>query len=569
MTRDSTESMDRRRLLKMVGAGGTLSLTGCIGNGGSDGSDGADGGNGTDETGDGTGSPEETSYGWRDATWDSYNFSLYNMSTNIAMSGNGVPFPLNDTMEQMRDQRMPAMLENSEVDRPPVNNPNLSFASFTEGDPSFTQEPVLEDETGRPDASTLAWDPEASSGVVSPSSVGWTHLKGVTWAKNFQTHSNVLPAEIAPLFRAQLLTTLAQVGVNAAVLVGGSRENGALTDGDSFEFLSEYRPAEGEIVDETKRPHHHAAMLWFLSDLNSMAQNGWYGYVNPQPLLPSQTGEGAVMDPPVGIQGIADGVASATVEQFSAEEVVQQESTRSAGLLLGALGYYAPQAGDDELRSSVVEYMNGLAGVVEENLAGNGMVENGTENQAATQGVVAQGLVWASETDGVDYTSTAEDVVGYMTDELWDDEAGTFASGKGETAYRITARDAGDITGGLNAADEVLGVDGVKETYAEFFNNTLRRGRLQRAERAATRNEEMEYTLPHPSDAGGEFGQAAVYNAAVEYDKESDEWSVVDDRFDTESALYLANQEIWISRWGGDFYEGRGVPGRNDEPPSS
>lgn len=42
---------------------------------------------------------------------------------------------------------------------------------------------------------------------------------------------------------------------------------------------------------------------------------------------------------------------------------------------------------------------------------------------------------------------------------------------------------------------------------------------------------------------------------------------MTDDTFRTEGSLYLANQEIWISNWGGDFYEGRGIPGQSDEPP--
>ena len=288
-----------------------------------------------------TATPASQEYSFQAASFDAYWYSLYNMSTNIAMSANGVPFPLNEQMEQLQSQRMPAMLENAEVDRPPITDPNLSLASFTEGDPSFTQEPVLEDDTGRPDASTLAWDKSNSSLVVSPSSVGWTHLKGVTWAKNFQNHFDLLPGEMAPKFRAQLLTTLAQVGVNAAILVGGSRGNGALTHGDSFEFLSEYHPSEGRIVDETRRPHHHSAMLWFLSDLNSLAQNGWFGYVNPRPLIPKEAGADGVFDPPVGIQEITDGVADATMNLFDASEVASMESTRSVGQMLAAVGYYA------------------------------------------------------------------------------------------------------------------------------------------------------------------------------------------------------------------------------------
>jgi len=509
------------------------------------------------------------SYDWTEATWDSYWYSLYNMSTNIAMAGNGVPFPIpgNDAMANLRDQRLPAMLDNSDAERPPVNDPNLTFAPFTEGDPSFTQQPVLDDDTGRPDASTLAWDPDQSSGVVSPSSLAWSHLKGVTWAKNFQTHFDVLPTAMAPKFRAQLLTTLAQVGINAALLVGGSRENGALTDGDSWELLSLYRPAEGVIEDDTRRPHHHSAMLWFLSDITSLAQNGWFGYVNPRPLIPKDADSDGVFDPPKGgIQEITDGVAQTTMELFAPEDVANQESTRSVGEMLAAVGYYGPQAGSEELRSAAAEYANGLAEVIEVNLTENGRVENGADNQAATQGIVGQGLVWASQLDGVDHTGMAEDVLGYLLDELWDPEAGTFASSADATTYTISARDAGDITGGLNAADAVLDMD-VQEIYAEYFDQTINRGRLQRAERPPSRDENAENTLPLPPMAGGEFGQAAVYNAEIEYDPDADEWTVTDDRFDTAQSLYLANQEIWISQWGGEFYQGRGVPGESDEPP--
>ena len=584
--RDPT-SLDRRRLIKILGAGGAVTVSGCLGgeNGsgetgdgtGDDGeTDGTTGGDGEEEGGEEEGGEEEeetVSYEWEDATWDSYNFSLYNMNTNIAMSGNGVRFPHNEQQRTAQQNRMPAMLNAAETDEPPVRNPWLNMAAFTEGDPSFAQQPDFGGEDGRPDASTMRWNPDGSSQTVSPSSLAWTHLKGVTWAKNFQAHTDILPEQMKPLFRAQLLSTLAQIGINASLLQGGPDSNGALTRGgdDSLRLVSEFTPPPGVYNDDTiysppespgygdrtTRPHHHAAMLWFLSDVNSLAQNGWFGYVNPEPLIPAEN-----------IQNITDGMAQTTMEFFSNPgDVSSQESTRSVGLMLGAVGYYEPQSSNDDLSSAAAEYANGLAGVIEDNLAGNGMVENGAENQAATQGIVGQGLLWASEMDGVDHTGTAEDVLGYMMDTLYDEDAGTFASGEGDSTYTITARDAGDITGGVNAADEVLGMDGVQETYASFFNNTLRRGELQRAERPETRNEDFEYTLPLPPEAGGEFGQAAVYNTEVEYDTGADEWSVTDDTFTTAQALYLANQEIWISQWGNDFYEGRGVPGQNDDPP--
>ena len=118
----------------------------------------------------------------------------------------------------------------------------------------------------------------------------------------------------------------------------------------------------------------------------------------------------------------------------------------------------------------------------------------------------------------------------------------------------------------MNAAINVLGMEDLKQPYTDFFNQTFNRGRLQRAQRPQSWSEDAEFTLPLPSEAGGEFGQAAVYNGAVEYDSSAEEWSVSDDRFRTAEALYLANQDIWISQWGGEFYQNSGVPGEVDAP---
>jgi plastocyanin len=504
---------------------------------------------------EGEGGDTSAAYAWADATWDSYWYSLYNMSTNIAMSGNGVLFPHNEQQREQFNQRLPAMLEQADTDKPPIQNPNLNMAAFTEGDPHFTEQPVFDAGDGRPDAATLQWDMAESSKVVSPSSLAWTHLKGVTWAKNFQEHFETLPPEIAAKFRAQLLSTLAQIGVNATLIAGGPEGNGALTKGESMELVSEFRPGDGTVVDDTSRPNHHSAMLWFLSGLNSLAQNGWFGYVNPEPLIP-----------PEKVQQLTDGMAQATMGLFEPADVVEMGSTRDLGQMLGAVGWYGTQAGSEDLRTQAAEYANALANEVDAHVDDGGRVTGGAENQAATQGAVTQGLLWASQLDGVEHAPLAGDTLEFMLGELWDGDAGTFASGVDDTTYTITSRDAGDVTGGINAADVLLDRD-VQSTYARYFDQTFNRGRLQRAERPQSRDEAAEHTLPLPPAAGGEYGQAAVYNDAVEYDTDADEWSVVEDRFTTAWALYTANQDIWIGAWAGDFYRGRGVPGQTEEPP--
>ena len=490
------------------------------------------------------------SYGWEAATWDSYWYSLYNMSTVITLSGNGIIFPANDQQKEQFSQRFPKIVEAADADKPPIVDPNLNMAPFTSGDPSFTEKPVFDSGDGRPDATTTTWDPSASSMTVSPSSLGWTHLKGITWAKNFEDHEDILPPALAPKLRAMVLSTIAQVGTVFALVTPQGGGNFRLND-ETLLLGSAFRPGEG-LVDETPQPRHHSAMLWFLSNLNSFAQNGWFGYENPQPLIPAEN-----------IQMLTNGMGKTTMNAVPPGDV---GNTRLAGELLGAIGWFGTQTNKDPLRSNAADYAEGLAGRIQSNLDDNGLVGSGAANQAATQGIVGQGLLWASQIAGVDFTETADDVLGYLSEELFDEAAGTFASGTNETTYTITARDAGDITGGLNAADAVLGRSDAKERYASFFNQTVNRGRLQRAERPNSRDENAEYTLPLPPMAGGEFGQAAVYNREVEYDTGSDEWTVTDDTFDTEASMYLANQDIWISQWGGEFYQGRGVPGQSDTP---
>jgi len=315
----------------------------------------------------------------------------------------------------------------------------------------------------------------------------------------------------------------------------------------------EFRPGEGPI-ERAPRPLDHSAMLWFLSSMVSLAQGGWFGYENPEPLIPAEP-----------VQTLADGVARTTVNAFTLADIVEAGSIRDVGEMLGAVGWYGTHAGTDELAGMAAEYANTLADTVAESTDGNGRVGDGAANHAATQALVAQGLLWASEVDGVDWSDLASEAVGHMTDELWDGDAGTFASGTDDDVYTITARDAGDITGGLNAGEAVLCRSDLGDVFVRFLDGTSNTGRLQRAQRPPSVNN-RETEPPLPPEAGGEFGQAAVYNAEVEYDTTRGEWSVTDDTLRTGPALYLANQDIWVSNWGGAFYRGRGVPGTSDEP---
>lgn len=284
VNRNQRRATDRRKFITTTGLVGSVILTGCLG-GDDDGDDGQD--DASDEPLDGTptdDSEPERAYDFTAATWDSYWYSLWNLSTTIAMNGNGVIFPATEEQSEIFQDRFPAMLAAADQPGPPVKNPNLNMAPFTNGDPHFTQEPVLKGDDGRPDADTLQWDPARSSGTVSPSSIAWTHLKGVTWAKNFETHFEVLPDDLAAEFRSMVLATMAQVGTVFALVPeeGGGHLR---LNKDDLLLASGMRPGDG-IIEDMPQPHHHAAMLWFLGDLYSLASYGWWGYENPEPLIP-------------------------------------------------------------------------------------------------------------------------------------------------------------------------------------------------------------------------------------------------------------------------------------------
>ncbi|MDY7083345.1 MAG: plasmid stabilization protein, partial [Halobacteria archaeon] len=119
---------DRRRFIQLAGIASAGGLAGCMGNGNGNGNGNSEGnsnpGNNNSNQQDGA---QKVSYNWQDATWDSYWYSLYNMSTNIAMSGNGVLFPHNEQQRKAFKKRLPAMLNNSDVDKPPIKNPNLNI----------------------------------------------------------------------------------------------------------------------------------------------------------------------------------------------------------------------------------------------------------------------------------------------------------------------------------------------------------------------------------------------------------------------------------------------------------
>ncbi|MFC7059502.1 hypothetical protein [Halovenus salina] len=146
---------NRRTVLKSLSAGTLAALAGCTGSDDSDetpteGTQSDEDSGTTDETATEEPANEELAYAWDDATWDSYWYSLYNMSTNIAMSGNGVTFPATEQQQETFQNRLPEMLSTAGESEPPVKEPNLNMAPFTEETHSSPRSPPSKARTAVP-----------------------------------------------------------------------------------------------------------------------------------------------------------------------------------------------------------------------------------------------------------------------------------------------------------------------------------------------------------------------------------------------------------------------------------
>ncbi|WP_323191729.1 hypothetical protein [Halostella sp. PRR32] len=508
-------------------------------------------------------------YDETDASRDSFWYSQYN-ADSVVLSENGVQYPRSEgqqaQFEDLRDQ----MRDNAGLDERPIRGLNsLTIVPYRDGVPSYTERPVF---NPRPIQNTLLWEDQGDP-LITPQSLGWSTLTYLSWSRGFDTFTGRSMEEGVGEFYQQMYGFAAQWALNYGFLQGGtgvlrneSREEEE--DENELYLFQEYDAENDEATGGTEDddvPLDYATVLWTLSEAADFANSGEFGYENPQQVVDADQ-----------LQELADNTARTVFggddPEISADEVLQKDGPRGLGIMLGAVAHYgAKAAGDDDLESQASAYANNAASLIIDNIDDDGRVaDTGGEeqdepmNQAALQGAVGQGLLWATEgLSDVDHQDTADDVIDYLLDELWDPSSGTFDDELEDDVLTFSARDLGDIIGGINAADAVLDRGDVDNIFSEFFNNTVNRARLQRAERTQSRDPEADFPLPLPADAGDEeFGQAPVLNTEVQYDPRSDQWEVTDDLFTTEQAMYTANQLIWVGEFDGQSYPGSGVPGQ-------
>ncbi|WP_323191731.1 hypothetical protein [Halostella sp. PRR32] len=520
------QKVSRRRLLQAVAAAGLVGVTG------------------------GRAAGQDT-YDWTDATEDAYYYSRYN-AESLLLSGNGVTYPRSRARRAEFDDLIDEIRDESGLDELPIRGlRSVVIAPYNAGDPSFVERPVY---NPRPVQDTLRWA-EPESQTITPRGLSWTIAADVVWSTLFED-VGVTPSSDEDDFYAQLFGQTAQRGINYGFLEEEALRDSRREDDESADkvfLVREYDVATGEATSGSEaddRPIDYLSTLWALSLATAFVDGGALGYDTPEPAVDEEL-----------VVELTDMVARTVVTELSGSEIVSKGSVRDLGTALSAVGWYVTQGDDGDVVDAAEEYADSLVSFAIEAMDIDGRVGPVDENvnQAAVQGAVGQGLLLAEETAGTDSEVEGELAIEYLLDNLWQRGLDVFDDERPGPMTQLTVRDAGDIVGGLNAADEILNLEAVEDTiFPSFFRSLFIRGRLQRAERSESRDPDADFILPLPANAGGQFGQAPVYNTALAYDLPTDRWEVANARFSA-TAMYLATQSGWIGSFEGDTGD-RGIP---------
>ncbi|MEE9284113.1 MAG: hypothetical protein V3V35_00130, partial [Dehalococcoidia bacterium] len=430
------------------------------------------------------------------AAFEAYWYSRYNLGQLVMRSGLGVRF-----MPPM--EKVQQMMEMAGIPQGPAN-PFLLLAPFASGDPHWVQ-PFNGSED---DFSNFRWDTATMDTTVTPQAIGQTITKEVIWAKAFA--SDIEGPVPMNHFRALVLS--AEAAAQAQFALANLRSPEGL-------LVSAWR--DGQIADSAVKGQDQVVMLWALSELADYASGayGWYG----APL----TGDQA--------SAMADDLLAAILRYAEDHPgFLAALPSRDLGVALSALSAYASYTSNESQGARVAEQViPSLARELTSRMDQRGKLgQTGRYRQAATQGAVVSGLVFAYKVTGAGaYREDALRAWRYL-ETLWDGTVSVYRSDEAASRYVYTARDVGDVVGAFNALINGLNID-VEQRFADFFDGALNRSGLQIAEAAPTGGGQDADAIPDPFSAGGESGQAPVLATEVAYDTTSGQWSVTNPRFTT------------------------------------
>lgn len=434
---------------------------------------------------------------------EAYWYSRYNLGHLTMRAGMGEIFMPESEMVEAMIAIADANPEDGDTVSPPLN-PALLRTVYAGGDPLWIQS------ADPADFATLRWDPASFDTRVTGAAMGWTIVKELEWAKQFHIDSHFGTPEsnfgAQWRFMGLVLTAMARMQAMEWMTMHAAESISLEDDADPFVMLMALSNLADLVGEE--RLHHSESNRYYDPEASAIF------------LAAADT--------------LFDEVRLIQSHRFSVKEL---------SIAIQGLVWYAATTLDSVRQYEAFERIDEL---------GEELLDVRTRT-AAEKGYALRGLV---ELLRVRDEDEAHNEIIRLVSALefeFDEEYGVFSS---QDTYSID--DIAAIVGGLNAVRLHIEerTQRAETLLVGFFEAAVNLSGLQQSVPPVTSGKgafelgapAIHYGypgLPLPGEVGV-YGVAPVFATEVQFDRESQAWTVTDASFDTAGAMHAANEFIWL-----------------------
>ncbi len=466
------------------------------------------------------------------ADYQAYWFGRYNFVTLVMLSGMG---PELTPTPQMIEKMAPM----AELDPKDASMKGMHMVAgvYAGGDPRLPQRP------DPMDMATMRWDEAKMDKTLTPAAQGYTLLK-IT-AKGFHLAYHESPSE---KFAAIMMIPQAKAIVK--LLARMQTESGA------FAPLG----PDGKLLPGKATAQDQIAVLWGLASfflaVTDSSENYFAKAYHMLAGMGDMVGMGSMQ------MNMPSMIMSLPVDEVDALDLMNQGlqavhslldqplSAAEQALAIEALGWFmvasdlSRNALNRTLRELALQDINTLAD----------LLIRSEKPTLVDRALAVYGLVEASRLTGKAVHAQAALEAFRQMEQLWDAQAGVYASAEGAQRYGYTPFTVGAVLAGLNAMrlfGPRLEAELATERFETFFENAVIRSGLMQATgypmmvpEHYRKREPIEHFTTAALKTPKESGKASVYASEVVY--ENGQWQVTNPRFDTAQAMFLANMSVLL-----------------------
>lgn len=449
----------------------------------------------------------EQSYNWSGASEESYWYSLYNANALIH-SGLGIPLTGRDDLL-------------SRV---------IAEAGFARGDRHGTNDlpVVIPYSAGRPEyvqSGSQKWTDKNQSQTIKTAAVAWTILAYVEQAKQMERLYHI---DIGQNGETKLEAMLRGVLASEAADMLHMK----MRDSASGLYMSQMNPGDAAATGMT--PTDQFVMLWALAELSSLAE-GYSMY------------EGRVSW--VEASQWAEELYQSIMKYSKEHPEWMALSKEDMALFIQSLSAFAATSGNLSLLEGIVDKIQAHAGH---------LAAIGADAPLELKAKAVRALITAEQMTGDENLRTAALKLWDSIEASWDSANGLFSlpSSSNPNVYEYSTWDVGDLAGAYGAVIYGAGRQDQMDQYAQFFHQVVKASRLMTAEGAEAGGSSDGDEVPGSASAGGPLGMAPVFASKVQFSPDTKEWHVSNSNFETDGAMYLATQLMWIGQRDQQSYMG-------------